>query len=137
MTKTLEVNGFTITYDIEKLVEECKRNYVYDPESYQADHRHVDWFMTEQEHNIALANFIKDIQNLDNTIVKLFEKKAVVTKKGLLARNRNQILLESGITLNYDDYHGSHAWDEPVLLITSNDKQCSLMLYNTGRQSSF
>ena len=137
MIKTAEVNGFTIEYDIEKLINDCKCNYVYDSESFQSDHRNVDWFMTEEQHNKALDSFIEEIKDLDETIVKLFEKKAVVTKKGLLARNRNQILLESGIILNYDDYHGSHAWNEPVLLITAQDKKCSLMIYDAGRQSPF
>ena len=94
MKKTVEVNGYKISYNIDNLITEAN-HYHFDDECYpkkgECGHGHS---LTEIQFNRAKESFVKDIKNLDDTIVRLFEKNAYLTKKGKLAKNRNHKKLQ-------------------------------------------
>ena len=103
MEKRITVDKFEVIYDVDALIEEVEslswdeENYNFDGETNEGSH----FSQNENEFNKAKVKFIKDIENLDNSVEQLFKENVVLTKKGELSKSRRQVIIQSDIIHEY------------------------------------
>lgn len=141
MIKTIDYLGKKLEYDVEELVKEFKSSYKFKDYDYHSDHveEPTGYEMSRSGFSEAKKSFVGELESLDSTLLKLCEG-LTFTKKGLLAKNRKQILIDSSFILNYSNYWGSHSYKSPCLIAVNSPEDANkiiLVIDEYSKQVSF
>lgn len=130
-------NNVTYQYDIQKLVKDINE-YEWE-EPYGNEHTDKSWMVpTQKDFDKAKELFIKEINNLDKNINQLLTDKVQLTKKNLLHKSKNYVIIDSNICTSYSDYHGSHNYKNLCLYLEKlSDNKANLVIGDISFYSSF
>ena len=137
--KTINVQGITVSYDLEILANEVN-NIQYDRQNYVNNHRTDgdgvslhEGAPTEDEFIALRTQFVNDILNLEDRLEKLIEENLFLTKKGILSKSRRRPILmaNNNFYVNIiDEYDHDLQFDRPYLKLERiGDKEGELIIH--------
>ncbi len=130
--QTIQIKNQTITYNFEKIIERIN-NLTFREEEEDYNERDKISPKNEAEFSKLKQEFLQNVLSIQTNFQYKLET-LHYTAKGLLAKNRNHILQSSGICSNYNDWYGSHQYDELCLCI---DYTGTLVLQQVKCQDPF
>lgn len=121
MKQTIDVKGYIFEYDKDELIKEIEKLEWYDDDyGYNPKDRNDEgqYNTSEKEFPKLKSNFIKEINS--PKFEELIQKGVNITKKGTLAKNRRNIILESGLCYGCHAPYGSFFYYEYVIRAEKN-----------------
>jgi hypothetical protein len=136
MKESVKIDNYTVSYDIEKLIEKAK-----DLEWYEDEHM-IEEDVVIDEHHYDEESWIKMRDKFIENIKKINESKIrngmTITKAGKLHASKHHVVVSSDFELNYSDEYGSHHYDMPCIkVVPTSDTTASLVYDEIGQQESF
>lgn len=121
MKQTINVKGYTFEYDKEELIKEIEalewNEYEYEYDSNNENDEGL-YNTSEKDFPILKQKFIKQIES--PKFEELIQKRINITKKGTLAQNRRNIILESGLCYGCHAPYGSFFYYEYIIKAEEN-----------------